>query len=97
MKSPKKVRAQKSPTTATVTTLKAALPPVGTITAHPQTGVACLVVGHTSAGIVVEVSNGRTHTLPPNETPALPKPGSAMYRASQLLTRDRSWIRGGGK
>jgi hypothetical protein len=69
------------------------LPVVGQIDATSD-GVVYIVTGHTDAGAIIETDDGEQHTLAPKDYPPLPKVGSAVYRAFQLLTRDRSWIDG---
>jgi hypothetical protein len=66
-------------------------PPIGTVVAIDVIdGIyPAIIVGYNAGGAIVEDARGRTSIRPGLD---MPKPGTALYRAAQLLARDRSWL-----
>jgi hypothetical protein len=90
---PSKKKNRNTRPTATVTTIAATLPPIGMIAGDERGGF--IVVGHVSAGTVIERADGTRETLPPAKTPPMPKPGSLFCKAAQQVVREALIARGG--
>ncbi|HVS73683.1 MAG TPA: hypothetical protein VHQ47_20845 [Phycisphaerae bacterium] len=84
---PGKVRAQRLKGAVPALQETAPLPPIGMIVTVG--GMAAIVIAHDRGAPVTEDAAGRVITGAKLETPAT---GGALYRASQVLTRDREWL-----